>query len=90
MRRSPDRVRLAGMNTRCVMLDAAIDRSVIRGTFTAVAGERREFHDWLERSRVLQAMLGQALIAWRASPSAGYIFPATSRSQTAVSDLRSF
>jgi hypothetical protein len=34
--------------TRRVIVDAAIDRSVIRGTLTAPTGERRDFHGWLE------------------------------------------
>jgi hypothetical protein len=34
--------------TRRVILDAAIDRSVICGTLTAPTGERRDFHGWLE------------------------------------------
>jgi hypothetical protein len=43
--------------TRRVMLDAAIDRSVIRGTLTAPTVERRDFHGWLELSTALEAML---------------------------------
>ncbi|HEX2104106.1 MAG TPA: hypothetical protein VHF51_10680 [Solirubrobacteraceae bacterium] len=43
--------------TRRVILDAAIDRSVIRGTLTAPTGERRDFHGWLELSSALEAML---------------------------------
>ena len=44
------------MNRQRVILDAAIDRSVIRGTLTA-AGEQREFHGWLELNTALEAML---------------------------------
>jgi hypothetical protein len=40
-----------------VILDAAIDRSVIRGTLTAPTGERRDLHGWLELSTALEAML---------------------------------
>jgi hypothetical protein len=40
-----------------VLLDAAIDRSVIRGTLTAPTGARRDFHGWLELSTALEAML---------------------------------
>ena len=44
-------------STRRVILDAAIDRSVIRGTLTAPTGERRDFHGWLELATALEAML---------------------------------
>jgi hypothetical protein len=40
-----------------VILDAAIDRSVIRGTLTAPTGERRDFHGWLELSTALEKIL---------------------------------
>jgi hypothetical protein len=40
-----------------VILDAAIERSVIRGTLTATTGERREFHGWLELNTGLEAIL---------------------------------
>jgi hypothetical protein len=43
--------------TRRVILDAAIDRSVIRGTLTAPTGEQRDVHGWLELSTALEAML---------------------------------
>jgi hypothetical protein len=46
--------------TRRVILDAAIDRCVIRGTLTAPTGERRDFHGWLELSTALEAMLDPA------------------------------
>jgi hypothetical protein len=42
---------------RRVILDAAIDRSVIRGTLTAPTGERRDFHGWLELSTALETIL---------------------------------
>jgi hypothetical protein len=42
---------------RRVILDAAIDRSVIRGTLTAPTGDRRDFHGWLELATALEAML---------------------------------
>lgn len=41
-----------------VILDVAIDRSVIRGSLTAPTGERRDFHGWLELSTALEAILG--------------------------------
>ena len=37
-----------------LMLDAAIDGSVIRGTLTAPSGERRDFHGWLELNTALE------------------------------------
>jgi hypothetical protein len=43
--------------TRRVILEAAIERSVIRGTLTGPAGERREFHGWLELNAALEAIL---------------------------------
>jgi hypothetical protein len=45
------------INHRRVILDAAIDRSVIRGTLTAPTGERRDFHGWLELSTTLETIL---------------------------------
>ena len=40
-----------------VILDAAIDRSVIHGTLTAPSGGRRDFHGWLELNTALEATL---------------------------------
>ena len=51
-------MKIATSTRRRVILEAAIDRSVIRGTLTAPSGERREFHGWLELSTALEAMLG--------------------------------
>jgi hypothetical protein len=42
---------------RRLILDAALDGSVIRGTLTASSGVRREFHGWLELNTALEAML---------------------------------
>jgi hypothetical protein len=42
---------------RRVILDAAMDRSVIRGTLTGPTGERRDFHGWLELSTALETIL---------------------------------
>jgi len=53
------------MNTQRVILDVAIERSVIRGTLTAAAGERREFHGWLELNTALEAMIGPGADARR-------------------------
>jgi hypothetical protein len=43
--------------TRRVILDAAINRSVIHGTLTAPSGDRRDFHGWLELNTALEAIL---------------------------------
>ena len=40
-----------------LILDAAIDGSVIRGTLTAPTGKQRDFHGWLELNTALQGML---------------------------------
>ena len=40
-----------------MILDAAIDGSVIRGTLTAPSGDRRGFHGWLELNTALEATL---------------------------------
>jgi hypothetical protein len=45
------------MTEQRVILDAAIERSVIRGTVTAATGERRDFHGWLELNTALEAIL---------------------------------
>ena len=42
---------------RRVILDAGIDRSVIRGTLTAPTGERRDFHGWIELNTAFAAIL---------------------------------
>ena len=64
MRRGRGGVTLAAMQFRTpkrrrrrLIIDAAIDRSVIRGTLTARSGDRREFHGWLELNTALEAML---------------------------------
>jgi len=58
VRHPPGRATLAAMSKQHVILEAAIDRSVIRGTLTAPSGDRRAFHGWLELSTALEAMLG--------------------------------
>ena len=45
------------MTKQRVILDAALDRSVIPGTVIAATGERREFHGWLELNTALEAIL---------------------------------
>jgi hypothetical protein len=61
MRRTPSGATLAAMKqsstNRCLIIEAVIDRSVIRGTLTASAGEPREFHGWLELNTALEGML---------------------------------
>jgi hypothetical protein len=54
--------------TRRVILDAAIDHSVIRGTLTAPTGERRDFHGWLELSTALEMILNRGADDERNSP----------------------
>ena len=44
--------------TQRVILDAAIEDGVIRGTLTAPSGARRDFHGWLELNTALEAILG--------------------------------
>jgi len=58
MRRPLAAARLFGVTKQRVILDAAIERSVIRGTLTGPTGERREFHGWLELNTALEALLG--------------------------------
>ena len=79
MRHPPGRATLAAMTKQHVILEAAIDRSVIRGTLTASSGERREFHGWLELSTALEAMLGVG--GERASSSPVAIAAVTDRSE---------
>jgi hypothetical protein len=57
MRHAPDRATLTAMKKQRVILEAELDRSVIRGTLTAPTGNRREFHGWLELNTALEAML---------------------------------
>lgn len=61
MRPAPAWPRIDAMDstapTRRLILDAAIDRSVISGTLTAPSGERRNVHGWLELNTALEAML---------------------------------
>jgi hypothetical protein len=45
------------ISVRRVILDAAIDRSVIRGAISAPTGERRDFYGWLELSAALEMIL---------------------------------
>jgi hypothetical protein len=60
MPRTAGDARLAGMQSpeyRQVILKAAIDGSVIRGTLKATTGEQRDFHGWLELNTALEAIL---------------------------------
>ena len=63
-----------------VILDAAIDGSVIRGTLTAHSGARRDFHGWLELNTALEAILDpHADRARNDSPAASAPVPALAR-----------
>ena len=84
MRLAPGWARLVAMKTATpkqrLILDAAIDRSVIHGTLTAPSGDRREFHGWLELSTALEATLDTR--AGRApgdNPAASAAVPANAR-----------
>jgi hypothetical protein len=61
MRHAPGHATLIAMNTATptqrLILDAAIDRSVIHGRLTATSGDRRDFHGWLELNTALEATL---------------------------------
>jgi hypothetical protein len=46
--------------TRRLILDAAIERSVIRGTLIGPAGERRESRGWLELNTAPEGTLDPA------------------------------
>jgi hypothetical protein len=57
-----------------LIMDAAIDGAVIRGTLTGPSGDSRDFHGWLELNTALEAILdtGGAVCAFDArSPKAG-------------------
>jgi len=64
VRLAPGSARLVAMKTATpkqrLILDAAIDRSVIHGTLTAPSGDRRDFHGWLELNTALEAALDPA------------------------------
>ena len=84
MRHAPGWARLVAMKTATpkqrLILDAAIDRSVIHGTLTAPSGDRREFHGWLELNTALEATLDTR--AGRApgdNPAASAAVPANAR-----------
>ncbi len=89
MRHAPDRATLAAMKTATpkqrLILDAAIDRSVIHGTLTAPSGDRRDFHGWLELNTALEATL--ETLADRApgdDPAASAAVPANARDTRAT------
>ena len=63
-----------------LILDAAIDRSVIHGTLTAPSGGRRDFHGWLELNTALEAALDtRAVRVPGDNPAASPAVPATAR-----------
>lgn len=45
------------MTEQRVILDAALEHSVIRGTLITTTGDRRDFHGWLEFNTALEALL---------------------------------
>jgi hypothetical protein len=49
------------MKQERVILDAAIERSVIRGMLASASGERRDFHGCLELNTALETILGFAV-----------------------------
>ena len=46
--------------TQRVIMDAALERNVIRGTLTAGNYARRDFHGWLELNTALEAILNSS------------------------------
>ncbi len=84
MRHAPGPATLAAMKTATpkqrLILDAAIDGSVIRGTLTVPSGDRREFHGWLELNTALEATLDtRADRAPSDNPAASAAVPANTR-----------
>ena len=57
------------ISIRRVILDASIDRSVIRGAISAPTGGRRDFHGWLELSTALETILARRANHERSSPA---------------------
>jgi hypothetical protein len=57
MRPPPAAAKLSDVTRQRIIVDAAVERSVIRGALTAANGERREFHGWLELNTALEAIL---------------------------------
>jgi hypothetical protein len=63
-----------------LILDAAIDWSVIHGTLTGPSGDRRDFHGWLELNTALEATLdARADRAPGDNPAASAAVPADAR-----------
>jgi hypothetical protein len=84
MRHAPGQATLVAMNTATptqrLILDAAIDRSVIRSTLIAPSGDRRDFHGWLELNTALEATLDtRADRAPSDNPAASAAVPANAR-----------
>jgi hypothetical protein len=69
---------------RRVILDAAIDDSVIRGTLIAPSGDRRDFHGWLELNTALEAMLDTGADHAPKHPAANAAVPAKARATRAA------
>ena len=83
MRHAPGQTTLVAMNTATptqrLILDAAIDRSVIHGMLTAPSGDRRDFHGWLELNTALEAALDPAARASGDNRAASLAVPANAR-----------
>ena len=84
MRHAPGETTLVAMNTATptqrLILDAAIDRSVIHGTLTAPSGDRRAFYGWLELNTALEATLDTCAVRARSdNPAASAAVPANAR-----------
>ncbi len=69
---SNETVDMRSNTTQRLIIDAAIDSAVIRGTLTAPSGARRDFHGWLELNTALEAILdagGGVVCEFGARPS---------------------
>jgi hypothetical protein len=59
-RRCPHRT-LPHMEAKRLILEASLERSVIRGTLITPSGERRAFHGWLELNAAIEGELAREL-----------------------------
>jgi hypothetical protein len=72
-----------------LILDAAIDRSVIHGTLTVPSGDRRDFHGWLELNTALEAALDTRAEAPSDNPAASAAVRANARDTRPTAPVRS-
>jgi len=78
------------MTKQRVILDAAIDRSVIHGRLTVPSGDRRDFHGWLELNTALEATLDtRADRALSENPAASVAVPANARDTRPIAPVTS-